>query len=173
VGVIHNNPHLFPFNYNQNPTFCGIVCNQNAPPFSPIRRGAQNNIYVIPAPNIFTFGQAMLFSAACCIPAILSLVAFFYQIKDFDWKNDKDKITDLRTDTEKKGRYDNGGAHETSRYSSLQFRNTSNTCYWGNKFLECTGEMAIRTYRHCWYVLLFLLSSSQKANIPQANGPLL
>jgi hypothetical protein len=65
-----------------------------------MRKGAQNNIYVIPAPSIFTFGQAMLFSAACCIPAILSLVAFFYQIKDYDWeKGKREKTADLRPDT--------------------------------------------------------------------------
>jgi hypothetical protein len=102
VGVIQNTPRLFPFNDNQNPTFCGIVCNQNAPPFSPIRRGAQNNIYVIPSPTRFPFGEAMLFSAACCIPAILSLVAFFYQIKEFDWRNNRENVTDSRTDTIKK-----------------------------------------------------------------------
>ena len=101
VGAISNNPRLFPFNNTQNPTFCSIVCNQNAPPFSPMRAGAQSNIYVIPAPSVFTFGEAMLFSAACCIPAILSLVAFFYQIKEFDWRNRKKKKTtaDARTET--------------------------------------------------------------------------
>ena len=65
-----------------------------------MRAGAQNNIYVIPAPSIFTFGQAMLFSAACCIPAILSFAAKIYQIKDIDRSTSKkDKTTDSRTDT--------------------------------------------------------------------------
>jgi hypothetical protein len=64
-----------------------------------MRAQAQNNIYVIPAPSVFTFGQAMLFSAACCIPAILSLAAFSYQIKEFHWRNNNEKKTDARADT--------------------------------------------------------------------------
>ena len=69
-----------------------------------MRAGAQNNIYSHSGTeHFFTFGQAMLLSAACCIPAILSLAAFFYQIKDFDWRNSKkEKTTDSRTDTIKK-----------------------------------------------------------------------
>jgi hypothetical protein len=59
-----------------------------------MRAGAQNNIYVIPAPNILTFGEAMLFSAACCIPALLSLVAFFYQGKESDWMDSQNNTGD-------------------------------------------------------------------------------
>ena len=52
-----------------------------------MRKGSANNIYVIPAPNKLTFGTATLFAAACCIPAILSLVSMWNKILEINWKS--------------------------------------------------------------------------------------
>lgn len=51
-----------------------------------MRGGSANNIYVIPAPDMLTFGMATLLSAACCIPAILSLISMWYKILEIKWK---------------------------------------------------------------------------------------
>jgi hypothetical protein len=65
---------------------CGLTCDTVNGPFSPMRGGSANNIYVIPAPERLTFGTATLFSAACCIPAILSLVSMWNKILEVNWK---------------------------------------------------------------------------------------
>jgi hypothetical protein len=67
-------------------TTCGLICNVDDGPFSPMRRPSANNIYVIPAPDKLTFGTATLLAAACCIPAILSLVSMWNKILDINWK---------------------------------------------------------------------------------------
>lgn len=67
-------------------TTCGLTCSVDQGPFSPMRGGSANNIYVIPAPDRLTFGTATLFAAACCIPAILSLVSMWNKILDINWK---------------------------------------------------------------------------------------
>ena len=46
-----------------------------------------DNIYVIPAPERLTFGTATLLAAACCIPAILSLISMWDKILEINWKN--------------------------------------------------------------------------------------
>ena len=51
-----------------------------------MRGGAAKDIYVIPAPSILTFGMATLLSAACCIPAVLSLISMWYKILEIKWK---------------------------------------------------------------------------------------
>lgn len=50
-----------------------------------MRQGAANNIYVIPAPDKLTFNTATLLTAACCIPAILSLVSMWNKILEINW----------------------------------------------------------------------------------------
>jgi len=45
-----------------------------------------NNIYVIPVPDKLTFGTATVLSAACCIPAILSLISMWFKILETNWK---------------------------------------------------------------------------------------
>jgi hypothetical protein len=67
-------------------TMCGLTCSVDQGPFSPMRGGSANNIYVIPAPDKLTFGMAMLLSAACCIPAVLSLIAMWNKILENNWK---------------------------------------------------------------------------------------
>lgn len=59
---------------------CGLVCTPEDGPFSPLRGGSANNIYVIPAPSRLTFNTATLLAAACCIPAILLLVSMWIKI---------------------------------------------------------------------------------------------
>jgi hypothetical protein len=51
-----------------------------------MRQRAQNNIYVVPAPEKLTFGTATLLAAACCIPAILSLVSMWNKILEINCK---------------------------------------------------------------------------------------
>ncbi|TVY42397.1 hypothetical protein LCER1_G009272, partial [Lachnellula cervina] len=76
-------PHASDFPYGAS---CGLICDTDRGPFSPMRGGSANNIYVIPAPERLTFGTATLFSAACCIPAILSLVSMWNKILEVNWK---------------------------------------------------------------------------------------
>lgn len=69
-----------------NTTMCGLTCSTDLGPYSPIRRGSTNNIYVIPAPDKLTFDMATLLAAGCCIPAILSLVSMWNKILEINWK---------------------------------------------------------------------------------------
>jgi len=79
-------------------TTCGLTCSVEQGPYSPMRGGSVNNIYVIPAPDKLTFDTATLLAAACCIPAILSLVSMWNKILDINWKtrfgdgNEDDRI---------------------------------------------------------------------------------
>ncbi|KAI5861096.1 hypothetical protein GGS23DRAFT_578756 [Durotheca rogersii] len=66
---------------------CGLTCSIEQGPKSPLRQGATNEIYVIPAPNILTFNAATLLAAACCIPAILSLASMWNKILEINWKS--------------------------------------------------------------------------------------
>ncbi|KAL4808026.1 hypothetical protein BDV18DRAFT_95392 [Aspergillus unguis] len=66
---------------------CNIRCSVEDGPFSPIRLGATNEIYLIPAPNKLTFGTATLLAAACCVPAIVSLFYFWSLILRETWNN--------------------------------------------------------------------------------------
>lgn len=51
-----------------------------------MRRGSADNIYVIPEPRVLTFGAATLLAAACCIPAILSMVSTWDKILKINWR---------------------------------------------------------------------------------------
>lgn len=88
-------PSKFP--YEDNPA-CGLTCSIERGPHSPLRGGSVNNIYVIPAPDKLTFGAATLLAAACCIPAILSLISMWNKILENNWKtrfgggDDEDRI---------------------------------------------------------------------------------
>jgi hypothetical protein len=76
---------------------CGLTCSIEEGPHSPLRDGSVNNIYVIPAPDKLTFGTATLLAAACCIPAILSLIFMWDKILEINWKTrfgDKDDRSD-------------------------------------------------------------------------------
>ncbi|KAL7913962.1 hypothetical protein GGI35DRAFT_490333 [Trichoderma velutinum] len=65
---ISSNPKKFPYGEN---TTCDLVCSENDGPFSPIRIGSSNNIYVVPAPKTLTFGAATLVAAGCCIHTVI------------------------------------------------------------------------------------------------------
>ncbi|KFZ10532.1 hypothetical protein V502_08067 [Pseudogymnoascus sp. VKM F-4520 (FW-2644)] len=90
-------PKASEFAYN---TTCGLICDTHRGPHSPMRGGAADDIYVIPAPSILTFGMATLLSAACCIPAVLSLISMWYKILEIKWKTrfgdaeEEDKVID-------------------------------------------------------------------------------
>jgi hypothetical protein len=80
-------------------TTCGLTCSVNQGPFSPMRGGSANNIYVIPAPDKLTFNMATLLAAACCIPAVLLLITMWNKILEINWRNtfgrrDRDKRID-------------------------------------------------------------------------------
>lgn len=66
---------------------CSLRCSTEKGPFSPIRLGATSEIFVIPAPKKLTFGAATLLAAACCIPAIISILYFWSLILQETWKN--------------------------------------------------------------------------------------
>ncbi|KAJ5242738.1 uncharacterized protein N7469_001065 [Penicillium citrinum] len=70
------------FSYNSK---CGMVCGEDGP-YSPLRQGAADNIYVIPVPQELTFNTATLIAAACCVPAILSLVSTWIKILEINWE---------------------------------------------------------------------------------------
>lgn len=82
---ISSDPGQFPYNTTYD-TMCGLTCSVQLGPYSPMRGGSANNIYVIPAPDKLTFNMATLIAAACCIPAILSLVSMWNKILEINWK---------------------------------------------------------------------------------------
>ncbi|KAL0253457.1 hypothetical protein SLS55_010436 [Diplodia seriata] len=94
---ISSNAAAFP--YTADPK-CNLTCSTDKGPYSPLRRGSANNIYVIPAPDHFTFGTAMLLAAACCIPAILSLMAMWNKILKLDWNMRFGRRNEDRDDNE-------------------------------------------------------------------------
>ncbi|KAF2730615.1 hypothetical protein EJ04DRAFT_36890 [Polyplosphaeria fusca] len=65
---------------------CNLACSVDAGPTSLMRTGATNEIFVIPAPSKLTFNTGMLLAAACCIPAILSLIFTWDKILEINWK---------------------------------------------------------------------------------------
>lgn len=67
-----------------------MSCNTNTGPFSKLRGGSNNNIYIIPVPQILTFNAVMLLTAGFCIPAILSLFFTWDKILEINWKSRRD-----------------------------------------------------------------------------------
>lgn len=78
--------HLTRVNFPYGVETCGLVCSEADGPFSPMRGGSANNIYVIPVPRKVTFNAAMLIAAGVCIPAILSLIFTWDKILEINWK---------------------------------------------------------------------------------------
>jgi hypothetical protein len=66
--------------------FCGLKCSPDDGPTSSLREGSTDNIYVIPVPTQLSFNTTTLLAAACCIPAILSLVSMWIKILDHNWE---------------------------------------------------------------------------------------
>jgi hypothetical protein len=75
--------HISEWHYGDT---CNLTCSEEAGPFSPMRQDAANNIYVIPAPTVFSLGTATLLSAACCIPPILSMASMWNKILEINWR---------------------------------------------------------------------------------------
>lgn len=67
-------------------TTCGLTCSVERGPHSPMRRGSADNIYVVPEPQKLTFGAVTLLAAACCIPAVLSMISTWDKILKINWK---------------------------------------------------------------------------------------
>ncbi|RDL29812.1 uncharacterized protein BP5553_10677 [Venustampulla echinocandica] len=89
-------PRASEFSYG---TTCGITCSVTQGPFSSMRGGSAKDIYVIPAPDKLTFNTATLLAAACCIPAVLSLISMWNKILEINWKTRfGDRDGDERTD---------------------------------------------------------------------------
>ncbi|KAK8065067.1 hypothetical protein PG997_011814 [Apiospora hydei] len=63
-----------------------IPCSVDDGPSSSLRQGSTNEIFLVPAPQRLTFGAATLLAAACCIPAILSMVSMWNKILEINWK---------------------------------------------------------------------------------------
>ncbi|OBT69678.1 hypothetical protein VE03_00991 [Pseudogymnoascus sp. 23342-1-I1] len=80
-NLISPDPTRFPYN-----TTCGLTCSVEKGPFSPLREGSGNNIYVIPAPSKLTFGTATLFAAAGCVQVVLSLISMWNRQLEFNWE---------------------------------------------------------------------------------------
>ncbi|KAK6003661.1 hypothetical protein QM012_009432 [Aureobasidium pullulans] len=89
-------------NFNYGTTNCSLICTEELGPFSPMRTDAANNIYVIPAPTLLTFGTVTLLCAACCIPAILTLISMWNKILEINWKSRFAVETEKHPDPEEK-----------------------------------------------------------------------
>ncbi|KAL7793624.1 hypothetical protein V8C37DRAFT_378500 [Trichoderma ceciliae] len=81
---ISSNPSRFPYGEG---TTCGLPCSETAGPVSPMRKGSANNIYVIPAPNMLTFGTATLLAAACCVHAIVWMASMTEKVFESNWES--------------------------------------------------------------------------------------
>jgi len=77
-------PEAYPY---PEGSFCGMTCSIADGPTSPMRSGATDEIFVVPAPSRLTFGTATLLAAGCCIPAILSMVSMWAKILEINWKS--------------------------------------------------------------------------------------
>ncbi|KAK4156592.1 hypothetical protein C8A00DRAFT_40977 [Chaetomidium leptoderma] len=73
------------FPYGNTTVTCGLKCSTEYDPLSPMRSGSADNVYVVPAPHVLSFGAATLLAAACCIPGILSMVSTWDKIARTNW----------------------------------------------------------------------------------------
>lgn len=69
-----------------NSTSCRLKCSSENGPKSPMRGGAADNLYVVPAPTVLTFGTATLLAAACSIHAILCLLSMWSKVVKINGK---------------------------------------------------------------------------------------
>ncbi|KAG5960108.1 hypothetical protein E4U57_000267 [Claviceps arundinis] len=81
---LSSDPREFP--YDAQPT-CNMICTAETGPQSPMRGGAANNKYVIPAPDKFTFGAGTILCAACCVHAVLWLASMMDKILEINWRS--------------------------------------------------------------------------------------
>ncbi|RMX85609.1 hypothetical protein D0869_03693 [Hortaea werneckii] len=78
---ISSDPTKFPFGHAS----CGLICDQDLGPFSPVRGGSADNIYVVPAPTKLNSHAAILVAAACCIPGVLLAASLGFQLFKNSW----------------------------------------------------------------------------------------
>ncbi|KAI6791296.1 hypothetical protein KC363_g8169 [Hortaea werneckii] len=78
---ISSDPDRFPFGHAS----CGLICDQDLGPFSPVRGGSADNIYVVPAPTKLNSHAAILVAAACCIPGVLLAASLGFQLFKNSW----------------------------------------------------------------------------------------
>ncbi|KAI6834492.1 hypothetical protein KC332_g5079 [Hortaea werneckii] len=78
---ISRDPDRFPFGHAS----CGLICDQDHGPFSPVRGGSADNIYVVPAPTKLNSHAAILVAAACCIPGVLLAASLGFQLFKNSW----------------------------------------------------------------------------------------
>lgn len=104
-------------------TTCGLTCDTNLGPFSPLRKGSADNIYVIPAPQILTIDTATLFAAGCCIPAILSLVSMWKKILEINWRDRFGNKNKEEEETEKSSEDKDGAELEQSKTKTEAIKN--------------------------------------------------
>ncbi|KAI7152998.1 hypothetical protein KC349_g8643 [Hortaea werneckii] len=78
---ISSDPNNFPFGHAS----CGLICDQDLGPFSPVRGGSADNIYVVPAPTKLNSHAAILVAAACCIPGVLLAASLGFQLFKNSW----------------------------------------------------------------------------------------
>lgn len=71
---------------------CGLTCDPDNWPHSPIRGGSANNVYVIPSPEKLTFNTATLICGASCIPAILLLISIYFKILEVNLKSESERL---------------------------------------------------------------------------------
>ncbi|KAG6010520.1 hypothetical protein E4U21_005871 [Claviceps maximensis] len=83
-SLLSPDPNNFP--YDAQPA-CNMTCTADTGPQSPMRGGAANNKYVIPAPDKLTFGTGTLLCAACCVHAVLWLTSMMDKILEINWKS--------------------------------------------------------------------------------------
>ncbi|QUC22871.1 uncharacterized protein UV8b_07112 [Ustilaginoidea virens] len=94
--ALSGDPHDFP--YDAQPA-CNMTCNTSpAGPQSPMRGGAANNIYLIPAPSKLSFGTGTLLCATCCVHAILWLASMMDKILEINWKSRFGINDDIRSE---------------------------------------------------------------------------
>ncbi|KAI1806926.1 hypothetical protein F4811DRAFT_508718 [Daldinia bambusicola] len=74
-------------NFPYDNVSCNLTCSVEKGPWSPLRKDATDEIYIIPAPNRLAFDAVTLLAAACCIPAVLSLVSMWNKILEINWKS--------------------------------------------------------------------------------------
>ncbi|KAI1618873.1 hypothetical protein EDD36DRAFT_44190 [Exophiala viscosa] len=135
---------------------CGLVCDVTSGPFSPMRMGSTNNIYVIPAPDKLTFNAGTLLSAACCIPAILLLISNWDKIRKLNLNQkrlgkrlDKDAQAREMAELEETNNHETGpasAAGETSDQGSRNGEDVEETdkCTCNNNEAEDSGNRRIR-----------------------------
>lgn len=115
-------PSLTVAGFPYGKTICNLTCSEKDGPFSRMRGGAANNIYVIPVPGVLTFNAAMLIAAGVCIPAILSLIFTWEKILEIHWKTDQENLHEIPGETQEQDEH-----MDSVKLTSGQIKTINNT----------------------------------------------